>query len=511
MDNSLMLADSCILLAGSISSSTANTQIDKAHTFVEALVKEVIDAGGAFVAYFAAEPVNANNRPLLFDWTVARTIDRIIPGESPKIRLKIVASHDRLKTKANPEQRQLLYGMIARGIAELIPLDEEVLTGGNVGDEQTEHATAMIVLGGGKGVTDRTRKMTKKSLPVIPLDLQLGANSEDGTGALGVLNSFLNNPLIYMPFSGNSVVKILPVLSLQEPVLEFSDIAKRIVTLFYQEELARISALPPDVLVLTALPIELAAAKQALGIAPDTPPTTTSTGLHTWKVPINRRDGRVASCMVACFATAGNVDAATVTATLLTKYEPRNVMMMGIAAGMREKCALAEVIFAERVVAYGGMAVLQGGTNEPRPEMTRLSFRSRQDLATYLSDTSGLEQRLTHYYERMDIVLPANAETGPVAQSVIPKVTTVASGECLIRDPDKFRQLRELHGKIETAEMEGAGVYAACETHNKPILMVRGISDFGDSTKDNRFHHWAAQAAAAVTVDYIAHGLTLEY
>lgn len=39
--------------------------------------------------------------------------------------------------------------------------------------------------------------------------------------------------------------------------------------------------------------------------------------------------------------------------------------------------------------------------------------------------------------------------------------------------------------------------------------MIRGISDFGDSTKDNRFHLLAAKAAAAVTVDYIAHGLTL--
>lgn len=110
----------------------------------------------------------------------------------------------------------------------------------------------------------------------------------------------------------------------------------------------------------------------------------------------------------------------------------------------------------------------------------------------------------------MAIVLPEKADAGPVAASIIPRLATVASGESLIRDPDKFRQLRELHGKVETAEMEGAGVFAACEAHNKPVLMIRGISDFGDSTKDNRFHQWAAKTAAAVTVDYIAYGLTLE-
>lgn len=510
MSNSLLLTESWILLAGSISNATDNTQIDKAHAFVDVFVNEVLSAGGGFVAYFAAEPVNADQKPLLFDWTVARSIDQALPNGSARPRLKIVASFERLKTKASPDQRLLLRGMIARGVAELIPLEEEVLTGGNVGDEQVFHATAMVVLGGGKGVSDRARKMAKKSAPVLPLDLELGANSEDGAGALGVLKAFHTSPLTYMPFSGNVVVKGLSSLSLQEPALSNSAIAKRIVKIFFEEEQARVAALPPDVLVLTALATELAAAKQALGIAPDASPTISNVGVHTWKAPVMRKDGSTASCLVACFGAAGNVDSATVTATLLTEYQPGNVLMMGIAAGLRGKCALGEVVLAERVVAYGGGAVLQGGKVEPRPEMTRLSFKIRQDLATYLSNTPGLETRLSLRYEEMEITLPSHAEAGPVAQSVIPKMATVASGEWLIRDPDKFRQLRELHGKIETAEMEGAGVFAACETHNKPVLMVRGISDFGDSTKDNRFHHWAAQTAAAVVVDFIANGLTPE-
>lgn len=510
MDNNTILSGCCILFAGSVSGSTEDSQIDTAHTFVTAFVREAISAGANFVAYFAAEPVNENQKPLLFDWTVARAINALLPGENERPRLKIIASPERLQTKANPEQRRLLNGMIARGVAELYPLEEEVLTGGNVGDEQVVHATAMIALGGGKGVSDRARKMVRKSAPVIPLDLLLGANSEDGEGAISILKSFTRSPLTYMPFTGNTVVRTLPVLSLQEPVLDLRDIAKRIVDILYLEEQARVAALPPDVLVLTALPVELAAAKQALGIAPEASPVTTSTGLHTWKVPVSGRNGRIASCMLACFSGAGNIDASTVTATLLTEFKPHNVVMVGIAAGMRDKCALAEVVLTERVVAYDGRAVLEGGRVEYRPEITRLSFSIRQDLAFYLSDVSGLEQRLHRHYERMAIALPEKADAGPVAASIIPRLATVASGESLIRDPDKFRQLRELHGKVETAEMEGAGVFAACEAHNKPVLMIRGISDFGDSTKDNRFHQWAAKTAAAVTVDYIAYGLTLK-
>lgn len=510
MTTPLTLASSHILLAGSISNTTENDLIDRAHNFVDAFVAEVLKAGGGFVIYVAAEPVNGDGKPLLFDWTVAKAVDKLTPSDSSKIRLKIVASHERLQTKANPEQRRLLMGMIARGVAELVPLEEEVLTGGNVGDEQIEHASAMVALGGGKGVLDRARKMSKRLLPVLPLDLQLGANSEDGAGALSVLKSFQTNPLTYMPNSGNKVVKVLPALSLQEPVLALSDISSRIVKIFYEEERARTDALPPDVLVLTALDVELAAAKHAFGISEDAEHTTIANGLHVWKVPVTKRGGKTASCVLACFAGAGNVDAASLTTMLLGELRPGSVMMLGIAAGLRGKCALGEVVLAERVVAYEGAAFVEGGKIEARPEITRLTMGVRQDVSAYLSNRTALETRLTESYRGLGIEFPEQVEAGPVAKGVLPKTATVASGEKLLRDPEKFLGMRELHGKTEVAEMEGAGLFAACANFGKPVLMVRGISDFGDSKKDNRFHLLAAQAAAAVTVDYIANGMTLQ-
>ena len=510
MKNSMMLASSHILLAGSISNATENVLIDRAHEFVDNFVEEVLSAGGCFVIYVAAEPVNADNKPLLFDWTVAKAVDKFIPSDSLKVRLKIVSSQERLQSKANPEQRRLLAGMISRGVAELTPLQEEVLTGGNVGDEQIEYATAMVALGGGKGVLDRARKMAKRLLPVLPLDLHLGANSEDGAGALGVLRKFETNPLTYMPNSGNEVVKVLPALSLQEPVMTMGEISKRIVRIFYEEEQGRVNALPPDVLVLTALDVELAAAKQAFGIAEDTEYMTTQSGLHVWKAPVTKRSGKTASCVVACFAGAGNVDAASITSMLLVELKPANVMMLGIAAGLRDKCALGDVVLADRVVAYEGGAHIEGGKVEARPEITRLNMRVRQDVSSYLSNRMTLESRLTDSYQTLGIELPDQSEAGPVAQGVMPKTATVASGEKLLRDPEKFIGMREIHGKIEVAEMEGAGIFAACANFGKPVLMLRGISDFGDSKKDNRFHLLAAKAAAAVAVDYIANGMTLQ-
>lgn len=508
MNDQVSLSNSCFLIAGSISNSTNDEKIDLSHKFIETLVTDIINAGGSFISYFSAEPVNINQKPLLFDWTIAREIDQLTVEKRDKIYLKIVASNNFMEKKASPEQRQLLRKMIARGIAEYICIDDETKTGSNVAEEQVKHATAMIALGGGKGVLDRANKMAKKSLPILPLDLQIGANSEDGSGALGLIEKIRKDPLIYMPNTGHTVVKKFEALSLEEPVLDLSEISKRIIEIFYEEEQARLSSLPPDILILTALPVELSAAKQALNISEDIQPSSTSIGIHFWKTAIVQKNEKYLNCVLSCFAGPGNVDASSITSNLLSELNPNYVIMLGIAAGMREKCALGEVILSERIVAYESAALVEGGIMESRPRILELDIKVRQDISSYLSNINSIKDRLTQIYEKLAIDLPEQADIGQVSKSVMPRTATIASGEKLLRDPEKFKALREINGKIEIAEMEGTGLFEACHNYKKPVLMIRGISDFGDSTKDNRFHSLAAKAATAVTVDFIIHGLT---
>jgi hypothetical protein len=87
---------------------------------------------------------------------------------------------------------------------------------------------------------------------------------------------------------------------------------------------------------------------------------------------------------------------------------------------------------------------------------------------------------------------------------------TIASGDKLLRDPNKLLELRrDIHGKIEVGEMEAAGLVEACRIAGTPWLVIRGISDFGDSFKDDRFHTLASQTAATVMVDFLQYGLDL--
>jgi nucleoside phosphorylase len=176
---------------------------------------------------------------------------------------------------------------------------------------------------------------------------------------------------------------------------------------------------------------------------------------------------------------------------------------------------VGDVVLSERVVAYEPAALVRaaaGSAVRPRPEIDRAPHTMIQDVHAYRGDT----KRLTEAFVRTGGAVPM-APAGKeeefrehVAGAVAARLGTLASGEKLLRDPSKLVELREgMHGRIEAGEMEAAGVVEACRRKSVPWLVVRGISDFGDELKDDRFHGFAARAAAAVLVDFVAWGLDL--
>jgi nucleoside phosphorylase len=498
------LENEFILIAGSISKKTEKASIDLAHDFTRAVTKSVLAAQGGLVVYLAGLPVNESGDALTFDWTVAYEAEKFLAACPPAHQLKIVTSQLAMREKMTPEQRMLIRRLSAENFAEIIYLEDDVITGGNIGDEQVEVATAMIALGGGKGVSDRARKMRRRKLPVLPFDLNLGGLSEDGQGALGLHTNFFKEPLALFPFTGEQVKGRLYSMSLQEPLYGLDKLADLSVGLFQAEIEAREAARSPDLLVITAIAIELAAAKKVFGIGEDVPARYSKNGIHFWPVTIQRADGHL-SCVVASLGNPGNVNASAITTLLLSELNPKKVLMMGIAGGRRKKLSLGEVILSERVVYYEGAAAQAGGTLALRPEMQRPGLSTQQDLNAYFA-TASLPDRLQERAEKLGFAIPAESTAGDVAVRLMVSPATIASGELLVRDPEVFAGFQGIHEKALVAEMEAYGVFDACEKQNVPVLVVRGISDYGDTTKDNTFHKVASEAAAIVTLDYAIHG-----
>lgn len=501
-----------VLVAGSASNTCSTAKLEVAHAFVQSLTRRVLEAGGGFALFASGEPSTDGGIPLIFDWTVLREIDRCLALDAPvRHCVVVVTSHKAWSTKMSETQRQLLAKLSGAGAAECAYVDDAVHTGGNIGDEQIERAAAMIAIGGGKGVTDRAQKMMRKGCPVLPMDLSIGALSGDGDGAVGLHKKLLAEPQRFFRFTADHVRRYLPSLSLDVQGAELEAVAVRVVELLAAEfDAARANA-PIDVIVLTALPIELCAMHAALGSSPTVGESKAPAGTKYWTAEVqSRKSSRALRVCVSSVGGAGNPDAAAAVTELATLMKPRLVMMVGIAAGLRGNCRLGEVVLSDRVVAYEPAAatVAEGVSTEiPRPDAYRVAHSIQQDVTSYLAD-AGLQERLMQH-----TVIPAVGFAGIdadlVAKSLTVRSATIASGEKLLRDPEKFQALRNLHGKIEVAEMEAAGVATACHRSGALFLIVRGISDFGDGLKDDRFHEIAAKGAATVAVDLLREGLHL--
>lgn len=259
-----------------------------------------------------------------------------------------------------------------------------------------------------------------------------------------------------------------------------------------------------DVGIVTVIPAELRAALAALKMNPEA--RTMRSGTNYWRGLVYcSRAKRECDVVVVCIGNAGNYDCATVTSELISEVQPRLLILMGIAAGMRQVSRIGEVILCDQVFAYEGAAVTEDGA-QPRPQVSRSTHCVSQDIALYLGQLDPSRIKDSEDVAFLEEYLSADTE-GLYARAITVKQATVASGEKLLRDPALLRRLRESqHGKIEAGEMEAAGLAHACHRHSSGWLVVRGISDFGDSFKDDRFHALACSRAAIIVADFLAYG-----
>ncbi|HEX7843352.1 MAG TPA: AAA family ATPase [Kofleriaceae bacterium] len=267
-------------------------------------------------------------------------------------------------------------------------------------------------------------------------------------------------------------------------------------------------------MILTVIPAELEAARRVLQIDDGSREKAPDGTVYFRGVVRSERAGKDYAIALTCIGGAGNPGAAAATAGAIARYRPRAVLLMGIAAGIRDKIRIGEVVLSDRVVAYEPAALIRSASGmvvQPRPEIDRAPHTMIQDVVSYRAEAA----RLQDAFARAGGEVPS-ASSGQedefrahVAAAITARQGTIASGEKLLRDPAKLLAVRELHGKTEVGEMEAAGLVDGCRRGSVPWLVIRGISDFGDELKDDRFHAFAACAAAAVMHDFLAHGLDL--
>ncbi|WP_437842502.1 pentapeptide repeat-containing protein [Sorangium sp. So ce1153] len=82
-------------------------------------------------------------------------------------------------------------------------------------------------------------------------------------------------------------------------------------------------------------------------------------------------------------------------------------------------------------------------------------------------------------------------------------VGPIATGKKVAKDPQLFDNLALFVRKTVGVEMEGAAIGMVGELLDRPTVVVKAVSDYGDGDKDDSFRKFAARASAEVLIRFL--------
>lgn len=264
--------------------------------------------------------------------------------------------------------------------------------------------------------------------------------------------------------------------------------------------------------------------------------------------------------VIASFcAFMGKEQASATLAHLWREVPARCIAMSGICAGRRGKVALGDVLIADRLYSYdaGKLTVVDGVSSfqgdpiqvgpgphwvqrmqivasvapgswiNDRPKMT---LDTQEDWVLLCGLKGMLPQAHPDFWhacpdwtlvlERLQkrgliddkgLITPAGSDragelhlkfngrprlTPPFQVHVAP----IATGSAVIEDDEVFTNLGQSMRKVLRLDMEASALGVAGEFIRVPVIVAKGVSDFGDLDKDDRYRIFAARASAEYLV-----------
>lgn len=276
-----------------------------------------------------------------------------------------------------------------------------------------------------------------------------------------------------------------------------------------------------DFLIIVPLKEEREAVLAHLGNARRLPPDEQDVRVYyQTDLATQLADGQAGSYRVIVTSPLGmgRVEAATATADAIRRWQPRYVLLVGIAGGDPDEVGLGDVLIAEQFVDYE-LAKRTDEDTKPHPEqppanpreyalhnsVRRVNERTRYQ--TFRADPRlyGAAQHLIGWEK-------AVREARPDAGMPSTHTGIVISGDKVQAATGALAPYKADWPKLIGVEMEAAGVAAAAwEAVSKPgVLMVRGVSDLADAKKgSSRVKKWrpyACDVAAAFAVSFLRDG-----
>jgi len=270
-----------------------------------------------------------------------------------------------------------------------------------------------------------------------------------------------------------------------------------------------------DIAIQTVLGPELDAICSFFGIDKDKDSTSIEGSIFYRGAVESSQSGRRYSVVVFCQGLPGNEASAVTAERLISKFRPSAIFLMGIAAGMRNKVKVGDVV-TPRVVVDDTLAAavddaqkLYKRTVIFLPPFSMLQMVARSTVSKPVWHKLLLEKCNKPEVDATDADFLTKVAMEPDVHNA-----AIYSSNTLLRDPEiLIEHVRTTHQQIRIGEMEAAGFISACTMRGRPIpwWIVRGVSDFGDKEKRDDWHGWASSSASSYLYCLLRYAMKLEF
>lgn len=260
-----------------------------------------------------------------------------------------------------------------------------------------------------------------------------------------------------------------------------------------------------DVGIVTVIPTEVAAVFRVFGVNPEVP-VNILRPLDYWEATLTSRLTESDLRIVVTFLSgaAGNTESGITTAFFLRDWNPRLMCLVGIAAGARDRAKIGDVVLANRIHDTCVTVRGENGHEVPRGDafgrditVSRM-LKLRPVSGDHLTAEVRSELGAAFFEEARTLAKALSLTQSEFSGKLSVLDGSLLTSNRLLKDSGYLADFRKTTDETcRGAEMEAAGFARACDIEKMPWLIVRGISDFGDSRKDDSFQYLAAFAAAS--------------
>ena len=242
-----------------------------------------------------------------------------------------------------------------------------------------------------------------------------------------------------------------------------------------------------DILIITGLAMELEWFSKTIGVHFERVPRQGTSYLRG----VKRVGDREISIVAVRQLGKGLTSAAVTTTKAICLWQPSVVVMTGICAGVQHSVQLGDLVVASQCFEHASGQLVDG---EIIPLQNRIALEPW--FLDYLMSVSDSESCRTTIQGGYPGELPEDFRMRIHYGSM-------ACGPLVVKDPEYVKTLRSREHSLLALDMESYGVALAasmCSTPARTVhaVIVKGVVDYADNSKNDDWHDYAAYASAAL-------------